>query len=143
VAYITPKQFLEQRLTMIETELDRLGVPHLLPLVQRITRNFCNFPFDLDMEPAQQLLGKLRDLPAPANPRRIYNLIARLDAFSYRAFVQLTELQTPSYWNPLEIAYDEFFPTHRKVVVQSEHEYPASDIIIHYCECMEPGFPHA
>lgn len=124
---------------MIETELNRLDVPHLLPLIQQITRNFCNFPFDLDMEPAQQLLYKLRELPAPAKPRRIYSLIARLDAFSYRAFVQLSEQQTPSYWNPLEIAFDEFFPTHRKVIVQSEHEYPPSDIIMHYCECLETG----
>lgn len=134
---ITPKQFLEQRLTMIETELSRLAVPHLLPLIQRITRNFCNFPFDLDAEPAQQLLAKLRELQTPTKPRRVYNLIARLDAFSYRAFVQLSDQQTPTYWNPLEGPYDDFYPRHRKIVVQSEHEYPPSDIIIHYCECLE------
>ena len=124
---------------MIETELYRLGVQHLLPLIQRITRIFSNFPFDLEMEPAEQLLAQLQVLPAPANPRRIYALIGRLDAFSYRAFIQLSELQTPTYWNPLEMDYDAFFPTHRKIVVQSEHEYPASDIIVHYCECLVTG----
>ena len=126
---------------MIETELHRLGVPHLLPLVQRITHNFCSFPFDPGHEPAQQLLTQLREMPSHTAPRRIYSLVSRLDAFSWRAFVQLSEQQTPSYWHPLEIAYEDFFPTHRKVVVQSEQEYPASDIIVHFCECLEIGHP--
>lgn len=136
--YIPPKHYAEQRITMIETELARLGVPYLLPLVQRIIRNFINFPFDPEMEPSYQLLARLRQLPTPVARHQIHQLVATLDAFSYRAFVRFSDNPYPVYWNPLEQAFDDFYPIHDKVTVQAEHEYPASDIILHHCDMLEP-----
>ena len=127
---------LEKRLIMINRELNRLGLSHLYPTVCRIVTNFRGFPLDLEVEPAQQLLGLLINLDPPTPAYQVYLLISKLDAFSYRAFVVPGEQREPIYWQPLEIPYCEFFPGRKKVVVQSECEYPASDIIIHFCESL-------
>lgn len=131
----------QQRLTMIETELDRLDASYLHPLAHMIVHAFLDFPFDPEHEPSHQFLTKLKTLKKPVNPRQLHRLLANLDAFTYRAFVQLSESPVPTYWNPLEMRYNDFFPNHRKTILHTEHSYPPADIILHACDNLLPGQP--
>lgn len=119
---------------MINSELNRLGLPQLYPALGRILENFAGFPIEEEADPVRQLLAFLFELDPPVSAYRICLYVSRLDVFSYRAFVKLGEQREPVYWNPLEVSYSDFFPERTKVVIQAENEYPAPDIIVHYCQ---------
>lgn len=129
---------LETRLAMIEQELARLNASSSLPIIHHIVMNFENLPLATERhEPGYQLLAQLKTLEGSVSKRRLHDFITRLDCWSYRAFVVISDRGQFHYWNPFEIPYTHWEPERKKVVLQTEDAYPPRDIIFHTLEYLD------
>lgn len=117
---------------MISAELTRLDAQALEPVLKYILDAFEGLTFDPGDCPKEQFALKLSQLESPASHLKIIHITSTLDAFSYRVHT-LNKNGLPEYWNPLHCTFEKFFPERRKVVTQSNTEFPSSDIIYHFC----------
>ena len=121
---------------MVEIELQRLGQMRLLPAIERIFDIYTDFPVEYELDPRHQLAVLLRGYEPNVKARQILSAISQLDIFAFRAFVNTAQSNIPIYWNPFTTPFRFFYPHLRKVIVQTDTEFPPPDIILHYCQCI-------
>jgi len=122
-----------ENIDAIKKELDRLGCPEWLAIVEVLIENFRGYPFNNpDIEapaPAiHSILTKLEpsDLPKSTDEDFI-RCLSHNDMFSFRA-VRTTD-DGPVVWEPLEERLIDFVRTGETIKYQSANEYPPPDII--------------
>lgn len=128
---------------MIDAELTRLDALIVKPVLSYIINTFEGLTFDPGDSPTEQLSSQLRQLNPPISHLDIATIVSKLDAFSYRAH-SVNTAGLPIYWNPLICKFTDFYPDSKKIVTQSESEFPCSDIVFHFfCNYVKQGLPHS